>query len=149
MAVVAGKIERIELPNVLYLSQRSGQEIPVQFTATANFWHRTKTANLSTFVPGDEVTAEGDWNGESFQSSYLTTLYRPVTGTIIRRTGDSLETTGGSIHLAPDTVPWERKHLSVKSLAGLAPNDEIFALAWQHPDSHQLIAAQVGIVEAL
>lgn len=120
----------------------------IQFTDDATFWRHSRQVALDAFVPVDEVVVQGRWVGDAFMSYYLTTLYRCVVGNVIRRTANILDTTGGTVYLTAETVPWSRPDLQAEPLSRLAVGDEVVALGWRDARSGRLVAGQIAVQEA-
>ena len=99
---------------------------------------------LSRFVPGDEIAAEGVRNGSEFTASWLTSLYRVVEGTVTNRQGDILETTTGVAEVGAYSHPFTTPGFTGVSPGRLRRGVRFRALAWRDPKSGHLLTLNFG-----
>jgi len=145
---VAGTIAQIDPSGFVYV-QSPEKTIPVYFTNDA-FFSRGKqgvVSGVNDYIPGDKVVAEGAWEGEIFRAHTFMSIYQLVEGTVTARTKDSLETTGGTLFLTPETKPANGNVYEEKPLSEIAIGDEVGALAWQEPGETEFIALRIGVAE--
>lgn len=150
---VTGTLQRIEQPDLLYLSSfdsdNSNQTVTVKLLPTTTISRGVQGIVNSTdsFVPGEKIVAEGEWVDGLFVATTLMSLYYFVEGEILEREQERLETTAGVILLTPETEPAAAAGYEAESLDELAAGDEIAALAWSDPTNNTFVAARVGTRE--
>lgn len=146
VTVLAGRVERIAPEGVIQVRGRDGlKTIRPADTATFRRGHAQPATGRATFVPGDEVTAEGQWAADVFVASVLMTMFRPLEGRITGRHGDRLETTTGTLRIAPDSLSLAESALTAKPLAQLAVGDYLVGSAWRDGIEGVLTAARIGV----
>ncbi|MBA3530855.1 MAG: hypothetical protein H0T73_02885 [Ardenticatenales bacterium] len=149
---MGGFIEQLEMPNTLYL--RMGEErVMVRFLAEASFWHGAleKVADLTPFLPGDEVMLAGRWNNEGlFEATSLNSLCRIIRGQVLSERGNRLETPEGVVYRSAKTVGVDRAEFARlgqgarKALPEKLSGIEIVVEAWRDPATNQFMARQIG-----
>lgn len=91
--VVPGTIERIVMPDTLYVRNSEGSKT-IELSENAEF-HRARAgaaSGLDDFFVGDEIVAEGQWSGDVFAATALVQMLRLVEGPVLDRNGDKLQT---------------------------------------------------------
>ena len=145
--VLAGVVEAVDPPSALRLRTRAGTTV-VEITTDALLW-REGPAQLTDFIPGDEVAAEGAWLGARFLASGVTPMFRLANGDIIERTGDLLETSAGAIRItehteAAETMGEDGTFYAAAPLAELQPGDRVLVLGRFEPTTGDLRAGRIG-----
>lgn len=144
--VVAGVIERIQLPRALNIRTVKGPAA-IQFSDDAAFWHSNmgRVQGIAAFAPGEEVVAEGHWMTDAFAATALMSMCRLTEGHIIRRQENRLYTTSGIVRLTSDTRPEATAEGVAKPLTELTTGDEIIALVWVDPDTGDRVALKICV----
>jgi hypothetical protein len=96
--LLSGTIQEIQPPSLLTL-RGSHRPTEVRLEPGARLW-RDRIVSLNEFRSGDEVTAYGAWSEQTFSAHRLEPTYRKVEGDVIRRDGDLLITSGGTVRVA-------------------------------------------------
>lgn len=148
--LVVGTLERLEPPDLLYVSVAPGQPtartaiVKVPNTASVSRGLQGVVHGIEAFVPGDKVVAEGEWKGEVFAATTLMSLYYFIEGEIIERKEERLVTTAGVILLTPESEKAAAAGYEAVPLDELDAGDEIAALVWSDPTRNTYLAAKVG-----
>ena len=130
--VVAGAVDHVDVDGVLYLRGGVGAE-GIRFTRDATFW-RDHPVNLSDFVPGDLVAAEGERRSDRFVANYLTSVYVARTGRLVGEANNLLRTSDSVMRLTRDSYVREEDGVDAAGLADLSEGDEIVALGRDDPE---------------
>lgn len=143
--IAGGIVERIESPGVAWLRDPEGRSISVTFSDGATFW-RDRPTTIDTFVPGDEVTVEGAWSGDtSFSGTHMITTFRVLEGRVNGRSGDRLETEAGAITLTDDTSARSGRDMHAKPPRDIQPGDYVLVLGRIEPSSDEFVAVEIGV----
>lgn len=147
-SVVSGILGGVEGAQVAWIRplhySAAQSSVRVEFNADASFW-RDRAANLEDFVTGDEVVAEGSWNGDVFLSSRLEVLNRIVEGQVEERRSQVLDTNQGDVQLVDITEPEGGPDLEAKPLDQLREGHSILARGRADAQTGRLIAYRVGV----
>ena len=140
-----GIVERIEAPGTAWLRDPEDRSISVTFSDGATFW-RARPTTIDAFVPGDEVTVEGEWTGDtSFSGTHMVSTFRVVEGRVRGRSDDRLETDGGPITLTGDTTARSGRDMHAKPPRDIGPGDYVLALGRIEPASGEFVAVEIGV----
>jgi hypothetical protein len=142
---VGGKIERLELPATLIISNPNGP-VTVRLAPDARLSRgHGPVALLSAFVPGDQVFAEGHWDGPTFTATAVSSIYHFITDHVVARRGNQLQTTTDLLYLAPATIPARGPNSEKKPLVEIRTGDHIEALTWTDPVINRRWVAMIGV----
>lgn len=141
-----GAIEQVELPDILIIRGARGV-VKVKLLDTANIRHpRSKEqVGLSTFIPGDDVVAEGHWAGNTFSAKAIVICSHTIEARIVERTDSMLLTTVGVVQLTPDTRAVDTYGGRAKPLGDLKVGDEIVGFGWKEPASGEYFARMMSV----
>ena len=144
--IVYGTIENIDSSGVVYLNSQESM-VSVQFSSDSIFSRGNlgHVRGVNDFVIGDQVVAEGEWNGDVFQANALMSIYLAIEGTILTRTNNHLETSAGTLLLTPETRASRGNAFVEKPLDDLATGDEIGAMVWREPGVGDFIVLRIGV----
>lgn len=142
--VLPGVVERIEPPRTLVL-RNEGRLVAVEFEDGARFW-KDRPVRLEDFVPGDEVTIEGDAAGPLFIGNYMTITYRTVDVELGEHVEVGFKTPAGTLELLPQAQVLGGHRPG--SLEDLATGDYVTVIYRADPASDHLMGIRVGRILA-
>lgn len=137
-----GVIERIEPPALVRL--RSNGEKLVILQKNARLW-RDHEVSLNAFVSGDEIAAQGTWNGGALWASDFGSAYRRVEGKVLRRDGQRLELDTAAALFTDDTLEVDLAGCVAKPLDEVVPGDTVVATARWDPELRRMVLLHVGV----
>lgn len=144
--VVPGNIERIVMPDTLYVSNSEGQATIMVSGGTE--FHRFRegaVSGISDFFVGDDIIAEGGWEGKPFAATLLTQMLRLVEGLVVSRNGDKLTTVNGIVRLGPDTITESFSDYLGKPVDEITVGDYVYGQAWRDPFTSELVALRISV----
>lgn len=124
---VAGPIESLDAPSALRIRTRRA---PVEITLTrdAHIW-RDRRSTLESFAVDEEVVAEGEWRGDAFVASILTSMYFALQGRLVETGPTHLRTTAWVAELVPESRVQRGTELLLVGAASLRTGQRINVLA--------------------
>lgn len=140
----AGIVDAVKPPSTMHLGgfQENSPLERLKFSADATFW-RDRFTDLPAFRPGDEVYAEGRWEGDVFAATYLTCVWSTLEGVILSKGDDQIVTSGGTIHIIPETQIVEEGGLIGAQLPELLVGEHVHATGRFDRRSNVLIAQKI------
>jgi hypothetical protein len=135
-------IERIDLPRRVVI--RSDGRKVVELTRGASLW-RDDGVDLGAFRIGDEVAFEGDFEGDVFRATHMTSAYRYIDGTVGRRAGAILELPSGRVRLSSKTRARASVDAIARPISDIVPGDRIVGIGRWEPASADVVALQLGV----
>ncbi len=142
----AGVIERIE-PGMLHIRGPGGAESSeqaIKLSDDATTWRDAPGVALTAFAPGEEVHAEGRWEGGAFVATHVSAVWEEVVGRVLGKTEGTLETTGGTIRLTPGLLLWDGYGLATEAGAGPEVGEDVWAIGRYDRPTQTLVAQKIG-----
>ncbi len=142
----AGAIERIE-PGMLHIRGLGGAESSeqvIKVSDDATIWRDHPGVALTAFTPGEEVHAEGRWEGGVFVATHLAAVWEEVAGRVLGKTEGALRTTGGTIKLTPGLLLWDGYGLAAEADAGPEVGEYVWAIGRYDRPTQTLVAQKIG-----
>jgi hypothetical protein len=146
--LVAGVVDHVDVNNLYVEGPNSESLTTVRTSGGTTIW-REGEVRLSVFERGDEVLAQGQWDGRDFAASYVTSLYHNLEGIVQSRKGRELQTTNGIVALVPETQPVGDPGvaLAARSVNAISAGDRIFVGGRLNRSTGKMVALRVGVYE--
>jgi hypothetical protein len=125
----AGRVMRIDSPRsaAIVAPDNSVTQVVLTGRTTIKRGIAGEVADLSSFVPGEEIVVIGEQSGSTITASQVSSVYRSMSGQILADDGSgNVSTTAGPLYLAPE--------VRARAKAGrLARGDQFAAEIWDDP----------------
>lgn len=144
---VFGVIEQIIAPSRTVLLRTPDTVAVVQLSEDALLWKDRQTT-LESFVPGDEVSVEGEAIGDVVRGRVMKSILRVLEGPIEARNGRLLTVSSGVIEVSETTQWHEGGGKRATTLAQLKIGDVVSAIGRNDSSSGFLVAAKIGILQS-
>lgn len=116
----------------------------VHLDDSASLWRDYET-DLTAFVPGDEVMAEGAWSDSFFVATRIESMLRVLDGRITNIEDDMLQTTAGAVSTSSRTRPHTGADLTGVPIPELRVGDDISVNGRADPQTGALVALRIGV----
>lgn len=142
-STVAGIVDRADSER-LTLRRPDGTTATILLSATGAVW-RDQPIELKNLKKGEEVNAEGSWDGQAFMAEFISPTYRPGQATVTETDERGLETDKGWVAFNEFTQPHGGPHLEARPLSEIQAGDEVQVLG--RFSKEEFIALRVGVVD--
>jgi hypothetical protein len=142
----AGVLDHVDAGTLYVADPTSGSLVAVVTNSATEVW-REGEVDPTVFGPGDEIYALGHWDDSDFAAAYVTTLYRDVEAFVKSRNDGTLQTTKGTLELAPSAEPIEDPQvgLEARPISELSPGDHVFVAGRLDGATGNLVAVRIGV----
>ena len=143
---VPGTVERIVMPDTMHVRNSEGQAT-IKVADGSRFYRSRQGAvsGISDFFVGDDIAAEGAWEGDVFVATLLMQLLRLVEGPVVGRSGNKLQTVNGAVRLDPDTTTESFSDYVGKPVGEITVGDYVYGQAWRDPSTGELVALRISV----